>query len=193
MISTRGSIVDVHNLPDKYPTHRHEAEFWEWLGRTVATFGYLEHVLARAIFALSATREYTEEGVQEALKKWLPKLERSLADTLDPLIRAYEQEVKSYQSQPPEDFDDLIRDLKKAAEIRNVLCHGFWNAPNAQGATVPLFMRAKDKQLFDTEVDVKFLQQMQRAAAELAMDVVNTITKKGLQFPGSSGPGKTIA
>jgi hypothetical protein len=49
-------IVDIKNLPASFPTHRHSAAFWENLGRTVATFGFLEEVLGKAIFAFTATK-----------------------------------------------------------------------------------------------------------------------------------------
>jgi hypothetical protein len=35
-------VVDLSNLVPLYPTHRHSPMFWEALGRTVATFGFLE-------------------------------------------------------------------------------------------------------------------------------------------------------
>lgn len=53
-------FVDLDNLLDKFPTHRHEAAFWESLGRAVATFGFLEEILGKAIFAFTATRVYNE-------------------------------------------------------------------------------------------------------------------------------------
>ena len=42
-----GFDVDLDRLPANFPTHRHEAEFWEALGRGVATFGFLEEVLGK--------------------------------------------------------------------------------------------------------------------------------------------------
>lgn len=196
MSETIGSTVNVDELLTRfptYPTHLHDAEFWEWLGRTVATFGYLENILARAIFAYSGTREYSEEAIQVELEKWVPKLEKALTGTLDRLIKAYDHEVKSHQDALPGGFDDLIADLSKAAEMRNVLCHSFWPSPDSNSASVPFFMRAKDKQVFQTPVDVKFLKQTHRAVVGLAATIINTITVRGYQFPGSSGPGKSIA
>lgn len=35
-------FVAEEDLPKDFPTHRHEPVFWEVLGRTVATFGFLE-------------------------------------------------------------------------------------------------------------------------------------------------------
>lgn len=52
------SIIDRDNLPGMFPTHRHEPEFWEHLGRAIASFGFLEEVLGKAIFAFTATRRH---------------------------------------------------------------------------------------------------------------------------------------
>lgn len=59
-------VVDQSALPENYPTQRHEAYFWECLGRTVATFGFLEEVLTKAIFAFTATTNYPEDEVEKA-------------------------------------------------------------------------------------------------------------------------------
>ena len=56
--------------------------FWENLGRTIATFGFLEEVLGKAIFAFTATTRYPESEVEAAFEKWLPTLERALIDQL---------------------------------------------------------------------------------------------------------------
>ncbi len=70
-------IVDVNGLPALFPTNQIDATFWESLGRTVATFGYLEHVMGRAIFALTATKPYKASEIEAAYEKWLPRLERA--------------------------------------------------------------------------------------------------------------------
>jgi hypothetical protein len=46
--------------------------------------------------------------------------------------------------------------------------------------------------VWDTSIDIAYLQQIQRAVAELACEVVTTVTHMGWQFPGSRGPGKTV-
>ena len=72
---------------------------WENLGRTIATFGFLEEVLGKAIFAFTATTRYPESDVEAAFDKWLPTLERALIDPLAGLIDAYGKAVRnnSYQ------------------------------------------------------------------------------------------------
>jgi hypothetical protein len=95
----------VERLPDHFPTQLHSGAFWEQLGRTVATFGFLEDTLGRAIFALSGTVRYVENEIDEAaLAKWLSTLERALADPLGGLIDAY---GKAARSHPEATYENL--------------------------------------------------------------------------------------
>ncbi len=93
-------VVDVDGLPSQFPTHRHSGSFWEQLGRTVATFGFLEEVLGRAIFALTATINYEEIEIEAAFEKWFPTLERALTDPLGRLIEAYEKAARRPHESP---------------------------------------------------------------------------------------------
>lgn len=187
----RSFAVDRENLPAFFPTHQHSPEFWEHLGRAVATFGFLEEVLGKAIFAFTATTRYEESELEEAYEKWLPTLERALIDQLGCLIEQYGKSVRNNQSTTIENINDLLNDLRSASVIRNVLCHGSWRIPDAVGKSLPFFVNKK-KEKFQTLIDVVFLKQTQRHAVELACAVMDTVTRMGLQFPGSNGPGRPI-
>ena len=76
------SIINQVKLPEMFPTHRHSPQFWEQLGRTIATYGFLQEVLGKAIFAFTATRNYPETEIDAAYQAWLPQLERALTDQL---------------------------------------------------------------------------------------------------------------
>lgn len=184
-------VIDKQSLPQGFPTHMHEESFWEHLGRAVGTFGFLEEVLGRAIFALTATREYPATEIEAAYADWLPQLERALYDTLSGLIDVYANAASKHQSFNTTNVSELIDGLRRAAVWRNVLCHGSWRVPDKDGKSLPLFMN-RQKELFDTPVDVAMLRQIQTHVAELACEVMSTITAMGLQFPGSDGPGKPI-
>jgi hypothetical protein len=186
-----GSIIDKDAMPAQFPTHVHEPKFWEALGRVVATFGFLEETLAKAIFALTGTKSYSDDAVSEAFEKWLPKLEKALSDTLNPLIVTFGKAVKDHQDANIENFDELLIELRKAAEIRNVLCHGSWRAPNENGASLPFYMN-REKLIFDSAIDCSFLNQVQAHAHELICEVINTVTHMGWQFPSSNGPGEPV-
>ena len=189
--SLKRVVIDTGSLPDKYPTHRHSSEFWEALGRTVATYGFLEEILGKAIFVFTATREYQEDEVKEALENWSRTLERALYDPLGNLIDSYSKSVRENSNSTIENLDDLVEKLRKASKVRNVLCHGSWRYPDVDGKSVPFFIN-RQNEIFDTPVDVLYLEKVQRHVSELACAVVNSVTHMGWKFPGSNGPGKLI-
>lgn len=186
-----GHIIDRSRLPSAFPTHAHKPEFWEALGRVVATFGFLEDVLAKAIFALTATTRYEESELARAYEVWLPTLERALTDPLGSLITTYEAAIRKHTDVKFQNIDALFSDLREASATRNVICHGFWGVPDAAGATVPSFVNRK-KEVFTTPIDKRFLDQLQKEATALACSVIETVTHMGWQFPGSKGPGETV-
>jgi hypothetical protein len=65
-------FVDLDGVPDGFPTHRHEVAFWESLGRAVATFGFLEEVLGKAIFSFTATRPYHDPTMGQRFNRPTP-------------------------------------------------------------------------------------------------------------------------
>lgn len=185
------SIVDIERLPAMYPTNRHDPKFWEMLGRTVATYGFLEETLGKAIFSFTATRHYEEDVIAEAYEGWLPQLERALYDPLGNLITSFEKAVRDNPAATITNLAELVADLREAATLRNVLCHGSWRVPGEQGASRPFFMNRR-KEIFDTAINEAWLAQVQQHVAELACAVVNTVTHMGWQFPGSVSPGEPI-
>ncbi len=185
------SIIDRDRLPPLFPTHLHSPQFWEQLGRTIATFGFLEEVLGKAIFAFTATRNYSPDKIDAAFQAWLPQLERALTDQLKNLAEFYGKAARDNPATTTENVDELVKDIKKAADIRNVICHGSWRTPNAKGASVPLFVN-RQKQKFDTEIDIVYLKQVQVNVAKLTCSVMDTVTHMGWQFPGGAGLGTPI-
>ncbi len=184
-------VINRDALPKMYPTHRHEPIFWESIGRVVATFGFLEETLAKAIFAFTATKPYSEEEVQKALYEWAPKLQRALSDQLWDLIESYGKAVREHPDATISNLDELLGQLKEASKLRNVICHGSWRTPNSEGASVPFFVN-RQQEKFDTTIDVAFLLQLQKHVSDQICAVVETVTHMGWQFPGSSGHGKVI-
>jgi hypothetical protein len=72
-------IVDRSRLPSGFPTHWHSSEFWETLGRTVATFGFLEQALGKAIFSFTTTREFPRSNWRPSTRNGLPQCNEPLA------------------------------------------------------------------------------------------------------------------
>lgn len=187
----RSHVVDKHSLPNDFPTHHHQPAFWEQLGRTIATFGFLEEALCKAIFALTATTHYSEEEIESEFKKWLPKLEKSLSDTVGGLIDSFEKAVHDNQDSTLVNPDELLDDLRSAGRIRNVLCHGSWRNPDSTGSSIPFFVN-RQQDVLNTPVDTLFLEQTRKHTVDLICSVIDTVTHMGWQFPGSQGPGEVI-
>ena len=185
------SIIDRDKLPPLFPTHRQSPQFWEQLGRTIATYGFLEEVLGKAIFAFTATRNYSLGEIDSAYQAWLSQLKRALTDQLWRLAESFGKAARDNPATTTENIDELVEGIKKAAAIRNVLCHGSWPTPNADGASVPLFVNQKNE-VFDTAIDIAYLKQVQAHVVGLACSVIDTVTHRGWQFPGGPGPGKPI-
>jgi hypothetical protein len=185
-------VVDKAGLPKSFPTHGHDPLFWEALGRAVATFGFLEEALARAIFAITATREYSSKEQRDSdFDVWFGKLERVLSDQLGGLTQTFCKEVKVHGKAKHEGFEELSEELEKSREIRNVLCHGSWRPPRADGSSLPFYFK-KGGLWFTEYIDRNYLLSVQEATAEIAVEVINTVTAMGWQFPGSGGPGRSI-
>jgi len=191
MAELKRYIIDLEALPKMFPTHMHEPMFWESLGRAVATFGFLEETLGKAIFAFTGTKPYSEEEIQKVYENWLPKLQNALSDQLWNLIESYGKSVREHPDATIVNLDELLDQLKKAAKIRNVICHGSWRSPNAEGASVPLFVN-RQQERFETAIDIPFLLQLQKSVFELICAVINTVTHMGWQFPGTQGSGTVI-
>jgi hypothetical protein len=191
MSNVKGYAVAVDRLPENYPTHLNGSDFWESLGRLVATFGFLENVLLRCIFVFTGTGPIEEEKSEEELKRWIARLERSLSDNLNPLIDTFQSSVKANPNSTINSLEELVRDLRKVAEIRNVVCHGCWSAPDQDGRSVPFFVNRKNE-VFESAIDVAWLKQTQKCVLKLACDLINTVTHMGYQFPGTNGPGKSL-
>ncbi|KKB08795.1 hypothetical protein [Devosia chinhatensis] len=184
-------VIDRSAVPAQFPTHLHEPKFWEALGRAVATLGFLEEVLGKAIFALTATRRYPADEIDEAFAQWLPTLERALYDPLGGLIDNFGAALRKHEDSTISNLSDLLDDMRELAKLRNVLCHGSWRAPDQDGRSVPFFVNKK-MEIFTDPIDVAYLIRVQQYTSELIATVIDVVTHMGWQFPGSLGPGRPI-
>lgn len=185
------AIIDRDKLPTAFPTHRHSSQFWEQFGRMIATYGFLEEVLKKAILALTGTRSYPPDEIHTAYQNWIAQLENVLTSQLWNLAEHYGKAARDNPAITTINVDEIVENIKKSTAIRNALCHGSWRTPDAQGASVPLFVN-RQKEVLDTAIDVEYLKNVQSHVVELACNVMDSVTHMGWQFPGSRGPGQPI-
>lgn len=188
------TIVDFEGLPKHFPTHRHTAEFWEKLGRAIATYSFLEEILKKAIFALEFTKTYESEKERNlAYEEWKKKLSKNLTAQLFNLSDQFQKATANHQEycNDTEEISKLVELIKNSSEIRNVLCHGSWSLPDDDDKSIPFFINKK-LELFETGIDIPFLIQAQEHNMNLICEVMNWITIKGWKFPGWNNPGESI-
>lgn len=190
------AIIDRGRLPKMFPTHRHDPEFWEHLGRAIASFGFLEDTLKKAYFAFTGTTPVAPEEAEKAVEQWGSKLEKVMTMQLWSLANEFEIAAAAKPKSSTEDINELVADIKKVAEIRNILCHGSWMLPSNDGKSLPRFTK-KDRTTgklvqFSEVIGIEYLTQVQEHVADLICSVIDTVTHMGYQFPGGAGPGKPV-
>lgn len=187
--SSKGHVIDRDKLHADFPTHSHDSVFWEELGRTIATFGFIEEMLGKAIYALTGAKEFDPQGDPEAFNEWIKTLEKALIDQLGGLIISYENALAENERTKGRDHSAQLAELREAKDIRNALCHGSWGKPDDQGLTVPKFVNRK-LMVFETPVGVQFLKQTRSALRHVVCDILDSVTSVGYRFPGSESPGE---
>jgi hypothetical protein len=75
--------------------------------------------------------------------------------------------------------------------ITKLAISGYRSLRDIALALGPLFVN-RQQQVFDTAIDIAYLKHAQAHVAELACNVIDTVTRMGWQFPGGAGPGKPI-
>jgi hypothetical protein len=194
--SVNRAIIDRKSLPEMFPTHQHAPEFWEHLGRAIASFGFLEDTLKKAYFAFTGTTPVAPKDAEKAVEQWGKKLEKIMTMQLWNLANEFEVAATANPSCSTENVGELVADIKKVAELRNILCHGSWMLPDNEGKSLPRFSkkhRVTGKIVPSTDkIGIEYLSQVQAHVTDLICSVVDTVTHMGYQFPGGAGPGKPI-
>ena len=187
------SVVSRASLPPNWPIDYLSSEFCESLGRAVATFGYLEKVLGKAILVFVSTREFgTADELESQLESLYEKLDIALTGSLGALIDQYESAVKSHQENPVLNFEELLKDLREAARLRNVICHGLWRHPDSEGASLPYFVTQKKKEKVTSPMNRDDLDKTQQQVAGLICAIIDSVTSMGWKFPGLHSPGRRL-
>ncbi len=181
------SPIDRNRLDPQFPTQYHDAALWEQLGRTVAAFGFLEDVLARAVLAFSGMQEYKGEDKKNAMGELAGILESALKDALGKLTDVYVSRVKMHSNAPPY-IDDLVARIRSRTNDRNAICHGAWMPPDVEGKSRLLYFDRKRIE-FKTKVDLVWLKECHLEVTSLIVEVINSVHFMGWQFPGGAGPG----
>ena len=172
-------------LSDALSAYEINPEFSQELGVAVLTFGLLEKILEKAIAALAPQND-----------QWLDKVLKAVSDPLGPLINEYEKQLKPNGEWDAElsdkiDLPVFIKSLRDALVIRNMLCHSYWIPGATQEKLKPVFVNRNRRRVISeySSADLREITQCVHEMIRLCMD---TVTLKGIQFPGTDLPGEKV-
>ena len=192
---TQGFEIDRDRMPAEWPTYLFPPEFWEEIGRTIGTLAFLEDCLKRANLAITATQTYrTVEQAEEAFATWERDLATTLNETLTKLAKRITTVVKTDSRYSAGNVEKIEQGLKSVAEWRNVLCHGAWVDYDQESgiATLRYWNKNEWRQQSSRTLSITDLVRIRRRAVDLTFEVIDTVTRQGIRFPGSTSPGKDI-
>ena len=189
-------MIDRDRLPKDWPSNPGEAAFWEELGRAVATFTFLEDILARAHLALTATRKYDDfEQAEAAYSQWVRDLKQSLTDSLNALIDKIEKAFDGDERVPPEIGAGIVARLRGLRVWRNALRHGAWENFTTDGsAHLRHFRKGPDgPEPLEDRLTLETVSGIRAETTEVTIDLVDIVAAAGVRLPGSALPGFDVA
>lgn len=145
------------------------------IGHAVSAFGFLEEALKRAIFSL--TRQgLGEDASDEALEKWLRRMEEIADDTLGTLIDSFGAAMRQARI---EDRHILAEALDAIRLKRNLLCHASWRPGSQPGRWFPTFINTRGERHPD-EMGAADVHAIHAETLKVARRVVSIMRATGI-------------
>ena len=192
--------IDRDVLPPDWPVNQGPAEFWQELGKTVAAFGYLEHILASTCYALLATGERAiallEADDHAAMRQWTRRLLRSQTDSLRPLTVELGRVLDEAGLVPRAVRQDLVARLNELRPWRNALCHGAWLSVAEDGSARLEHLYRDDEDIpvaFERNVDVKRLSDIRARTVDVTIRIAEAASVAGPAYTHMGGAGYALA
>lgn len=154
----RRSVINQDVLPENFPTHRHAGAFWEALGRSVATSGFLEETIAKAIFAFTgSSRDACAQDRGEIREVAVEQ--KALSDPLGRLIDAYGKTVRQHPDATLTSLQDLLDDLRNPPSCTTccATARGAFRMPRVdQSHTILTVGTASSKRRSTSSISIRF-------------------------------------
>lgn len=191
--------IDRSALPPDWPVNQGPAVFWQELGKTVAAFGYLEHILASTCYALLATGERAaallEANDHAAMRRWIRRLVHSQTDSMHRLTRELDRLLDEAGLVPRAVRQDLVARLDELRPWRNALCHGAWLsvAEDGSGCLEHVYRYEDLPAGFEPNVDVKRLSDIRGRTVDITMRIAEAASIAGPAYTHIGGAGYALA
>ena len=192
--------IDRSALPPDWPVNQGPADFWQELGKTVAAFGYLEHILASTCYALLATgakaAALLEADDHAAMRRWAERIMRSQIDPMHGLTSELNRVLREAGRGPHTLREDLVARLKELRLWRNALCHGAWLSFDQDGAG-HLEHRYKHDDIFvafePRIITLKDLSDVRARTVDITIRIAEAASVAGPAYTHMGGAGYALA
>ncbi|WP_142662288.1 hypothetical protein [Paracoccus laeviglucosivorans] len=152
-------------------------DFAAMLGQCVASFGWLEEILKRAIFALDRARLADDLTPQE-LQVWLLRMGTIADDSMGTLIERLDSSIRRHPGLG--DRDAITDQLHMVKRHRNHLCHASWRPTADKELWHPAFVNTRGEP-FDHALSIGDLQAILRETVEIGQRVIGVMRATGIQ------------
>ncbi len=191
--------IDRTNFPADWPVNQGPALFWQELGKTIAAFGYLEHILASTCYALLATAErakvFLEERDEEATSRWVKRIVRSQVDPMHGLISELDRVLRETGRVPHTVREDLVSELRELRPWRNALCHGAWLHIDEDGSShlEHLYLKGRVPVAFEPKFTLKDFCDVRARTVDITFRVAEAASVAGPADTYVAGAGYALA
>ena len=191
--------IDRANFPTDWPVNQGPLLFWQELGKTIAAFGYLEHILASTCYALLATGKRAaallDADDDKALSRWYNRVLRSRVDSMHRLTLELDRVLQEAGRVPHAVREDLISHLKELRPWRNALCHGAWLGIDEDGSghLQHLYLHDDVPVAFEPNITVKDLSNVRARTIEITIRVAEAASVAGPADTYVAGAGYALA
>ena len=150
-------------------------DFAQALGQTIASFGWLEEIIKRTIYALDRARladDLTHDELQTSLTHMGNIADDSMGTLIEQLDAAMRRHPGLHERTP---ITDRLAEIKQQ---RNLLCHASWRPTAEKGRWHPAFVNTGGK-VFDRSFTAEELESIRQATVDIGTRVLRVMRATG--------------
>ncbi|QFQ88160.1 hypothetical protein F8A10_11610 [Paracoccus kondratievae] len=153
------------------------SDFSAALGQCVASFGWLEEIIKRTIYALDRAR-LADDLTEEELQTWLSRMSNLADDSMGTLIEQLDAAMRRHPGL--RDRNRITDHLGEIRLHRNLLCHASWRPTEERGRWHPAFVNTKGDVQRDP-LSVDDLNRIRENTVEIGARVLRVMRATGVQ------------
>ncbi|MBD9525341.1 hypothetical protein [Paracoccus sp. PAR01] len=156
--------------------HPLPADFAAGLGQCVASFGWLEEIIKRTIFALDKAR-LADDLTHKQLQSWMVRMGHLADDSMGTLIDQLDAAMRRHPGL--HDRDRITDRLNRIKHQRNLLCHASWRPTENPGRWHPAFVSTKGE-VYQPDLSLEDLTRIREETMRIGAEVLRVMRATGI-------------